>query len=170
MNFRKALPWLMALLILVLDRWTKSLIVQHIRPGTEFVLCPGFSLTHVHNRGIAFSLFASGGMLSRILLHMVIFSAVVMIAWMLVRHGHNRVWAGLSFGLILGGALGNLYDRIAYGWVIDFIRVWIHHGGRLYSWPDFNVADSAITTGAILLLISEFFRKPKEGNDAPNSD
>ncbi len=170
MKLRKTLPWIAALLILILDQWSKNLIVGHIRPGSELVLCPGFSLTHVHNRGIAFSLFASGGPLSRIFLHMVIFSAVVMIAWMLVRHGHHRIWAGLSFGLILGGALGNLYDRIAYGWVIDFIRVWIHRGGRVYSWPDFNVADSAITTGAILLLISEFFRKAEEEDDAPDSD
>lgn len=170
MRFRKALPWLIALVILILDRWTKVLIVKHISPGNEIVLCPGLSLTHVHNSGIAFSLFASGGMLSRIILHIVIFSAVVLIAWMLVRHGHHRVWAGLSFGLILGGALGNLYDRIAYGWVIDFIRVWILKGGRLYSWPDFNVADSAITTGAILLLISEFFKKHEEVDDAPDSD
>jgi len=170
MNVRKAVPWLVAGLVFVLDRWSKSLVVEHIRPGSTWALCPGLSLSHVHNRGIAFSLFASGGMLSRILLHMVIFTAVVMIAWMLVRHGHHRLWAGLSFGLILGGALGNLYDRIAYGWVIDFIRIWVHHGGRLYSWPDFNIADSAITTGAILLLLSEFFRKPEVPEHASDTD
>ena len=119
-------------------------------------VCPGIAISHVHNRGIAFSMFAGGGWASRFLLHLVIVAAVVVIAWMVVRHGQRGVVAGLGFGLILGGAIGNLVDRIVYGWVIDFLHLWIRIGDRYHSWPDFNVADSAITVGAGLLILQEF--------------
>ena len=77
--------------------------------------------------------------------------------------------AGIAFGLILGGAVGNLIDRILYGWVVDFIHVWIRIGGRTRSWPDFNIADAAITCGAVVLIISEIRSARKEDN-APDPD
>jgi signal peptidase II len=97
----------------------------------------------------------------------VILTAVVVIAWMVVRHGHHRILSGLAFGLILGGAVGNLIDRVLYGWVLDFLHVWIRVGDKTWSWPDFNVADSAITVGAVILIFTEIFR-PSEDNDAPD--
>ena len=128
----------------------------------------GQIVTHVRNPGIAFSLFADGGPLTRILLHLVILTAVVVIAWMVVQHGRRRLLPGLAFGLILGGAVGNLIDRVIYGWVLDFIHVWVRVGGRTWAWPDFNIADSAITTGAIVLIVFEILRP--EPDDAPDSD
>jgi signal peptidase II len=127
-------------------------------------------LTHVHNRGIAFSLFSDGGWLTRMLLHGVILAAVVLIAWMLFRHGHRHPVYGLAFGLILGGALGNLVDRVLYGWVIDFIHLWIRLGHRIWSWPDFNLADSSITIGAVVLIAAELRGHRNEGDDASGAD
>jgi len=175
-TMKRILPWMTAIGILFLDRWTKVLVLERLpfSPFTEVRLLPGLSLTHVHNSGIAFSLFADGGPLSKVMLHAVILTSVVVIAWILVRHSGGRVITGLSFGLVLGGAVGNLVDRMLYGWVVDFIHVWITINGRIYSWPDFNVADSAISVGAALLVISELAGRSRlsedEASDAPDSD
>ncbi len=83
---------------------TKSMLMDRLEPGGWIEVMPGFALTHVHNPGIAFSLFADGGPLTRVILHLVIFTSVVIIAAMLVRHAHNSRLAGVAFGLILGGA------------------------------------------------------------------
>lgn len=168
----RILPWATALVILLLDRWTKMLVLEHLphSPLTEIRLLPGLSLTHVHNTGIAFSLFADGGPLTKVLLHAVILTSVVVIAWFLVRHSGERSTTALAFGLILGGAAGNLIDRILYGWVIDFIHVWVEIGGDIHAWPDFNVADSAISVGAVLLVIAEFTASRAESTDASDSD
>lgn len=154
---RSALPWLTAAVVILADRATKALVVEHLPLGSWTPIVPGFALTHVHNTGIAFSLFSGGGWLSRALLHAVILIAVVLIAWMARRHGQHRLMAGFAFGLILGGAVGNLIDRVLYGWVIDFVHLWVRIGERTWSWPDFNVADSAITVGAVLLILNEIF-------------
>ena len=167
---RRALPWLIAIVIIGLDRLTKMLIQSHIEFGSWVSVFPGFGLSHVHNRGIAFSLFADGGFFSRIVLHAVIFTAVIAIAWLLVRQHHRGWWVSSGFGLILGGAIGNLVDRVLYGWVIDFVHVWVRLGDKEYSWPDFNVADSAITVGACLLLIGEFSRSDSKKHDARDED
>lgn len=170
--FGRGFPWIVALVVLVLDRYTKVLVLNNLEIGSWKALIPGVALTHVHNRGIAFSLFAEGGPFSRVILHAVILTAVVLIAWMLVRQPHQRLWAKLAFGLILGGAIGNLVDRILYGWVVDFIHIWVRTSTGSWSWPDFNIADSAITVGAVLLVITEMTSKePKnEDVDAPDSD
>ena len=166
---RAVIPWLTALVILVADRLTKMAVLEHLPHGSRTPVFPGFTLTHVHNPGIAFSLFADGGPVTRALLHLVIFTAVVVIAWMVVRHGHRSAVAGFAFGLILGGALGNLVDRVLYSWVLDFIHLWVRVGDRVLSWPDFNIADSAITVGAVLLVIIEL-RRPETGDHAPDPD
>jgi signal peptidase II len=147
-------------------------VLDRVEYGTWHPVFPGLTLTHVRNPGIAFSLFADGGPLTRVLLHLVILTAVVVIAWMVVRHGRHRVLSGIAFGLILGGALGNLLDRVLYGWVLDFIHVWIKIGGRTWSWPDFNIADSAISTGAVLLILFELVtsEKTESTQHAPDSD
>jgi len=165
---RSWIPWLTALAIVIADRLTKMAVIRNLEYGEWVPVFPGFTITHVRNPGIAFSLFADGGPLTRILLHLVILTAVVVIAWMVVRHGQHRVMPGIAFGLVLGGAVGNLIDRVIYGWVLDFLHVWVRFDGRTWSWPDFNVADSAITVGAILLIIMEFFRPEPE--NAPDSD
>jgi len=166
---RGVLPWIAALLVVGADRITKGMIIARIEPGSWVEVMPGLALTHIHNRGIAFSLFAGGGPLTRMTLHLVIFTSVVIIAAMVVRHGHHSRLAGLAFGLILGGAVGNLIDRVLYGAVVDFVHVWVKIAGRTWSWPDFNVADASITVGALLLIANEFRTQPSEPEDAPDS-
>lgn len=167
---RSAIPWITTLGVVIADRVTKNMLMDRLEPGGWIEVSTGIALTHVHNPGIAFSLFADGGPLTRVILHLVIFTSVVIIAAMLVRHSHNSRLAGVAFGLILGGALGNLIDRILYGWVVDFIHLWVRVGNRGFSWPDFNVADAAITCGAVLLIISEIMNARRKENDAPDSD
>lgn len=169
---RSWIPWLTAGLIIVADRLSKIAVLDHLDHGAWVDVFPGLTLTHVHNPGIAFSLFAEGGPMTRILLHLVILTAVVVIAWMVVRHGRHQVASGIAFGLILGGAIGNLVDRVLYGWVLDFIRVWVRIGDRTWAWPDFNVADSAISVGAVLIILMEIVRPNTvdEGEHAPDSD
>jgi signal peptidase II len=163
------MPWLTAVVIVVADRLTKIAVMANLEHGSWHPVFPGFTLTHVRNPGIAFSLFAEGGALSRVLLHLVILTAVVVIAWMVVRHGRHHLLSGFAFGLILGGAVGNLIDRVLYGWVVDFIHVWVRISDRTWSWPDFNIADSAITTGAVVLIIVELTR-PKDTDSASDPD
>ena len=166
---RSWIPWLTAVVILVADRLTKIAVLEHLPHGSLKRVFPGLDLTHVHNPGIAFSLFADGGPVTRALLHLVIFTAVVVIAWMVVRHGRSSALAGFAFGLVLGGAIGNLVDRVLYSWVLDFVRIWVRIGDRTLSWPDFNVADSAITVGAVLLILIEL-RRPERTDDASDPD
>ena len=165
---RNALPWITAALVVILDRVTKLLVLDHLAVGSWTPVFPGLALTHVHNTGIAFSLFSDGSWLSRVLLHAVILTAVVLIAWMARRHGHHHLLAGLAFGLILGGAVGNLIDRVLYGWVVDFVHLWARIADRSWSWPDFNVADAAITVGAILLILNELLAGRGEPSHAPD--
>jgi len=167
---RTAIPWLTAAFVVAADRATKLLVLDRLELGSWTPVIPGLAITHVHNTGIAFSLFADGGWLSRALLHGVILTAVVLIAWMARRHGHHRLMAGFAFGLILGGAIGNLIDRVLYGWVVDFIHLWVRVGARSWSWPDFNVADSAITVGAILLILNELLAGRDGASHASDSD
>jgi signal peptidase II len=165
---RNALPWITAALVVILDRVTKLLVLDHLAVGSWTPVFPGLALTHVHNTGIAFSLFSDGSWLSRVLLHAVILTAVVLIAWMARRHGHHHLLAGFAFGLILGGAVGNLIDRVLYGWVVDFVHLWARIADRGWSWPDFNVADAAITVGAILLILNELLAGRGEPSHAPD--
>ncbi len=165
---RKALPWLIALVVLIADRASKAAVLHCLIPGTLVPVIPGIALTNVRNRGIAFSLFADAGGTGRLILQAAIAVAVIVIAWIVYRHGGRSVLASTALGLILGGAAGNLLDRILYGWVVDFIHLWISLGGRTWTWPDFNVADSAITVGAILLVLAEL-RRPEKAH-APGTD
>jgi len=165
---RNALPWITAALVVILDRVTKLLVLDHLAVGSWTPVFPGLALTHVHNTGIAFSLFSDGSWLSRVLLHAVILTAVVLIAWMARRHGHHHLLAGFAFGLILGGAVGNLIDRVLYGWVVDFVHLWARIADRGWSWPDFNLADTAITVGAILLILNELLAGRGEPSHAPD--
>jgi len=165
---RKALPWLVALAVLLVDRLSKMAVLHCLVPGAFIPLVPGLALTNVRNTGIAFSLFADAGGTGRLILQIAIALAVVAIAWIVYRHGGRNILASNALGLILGGALGNLLDRVLYGWVVDFIHIWVSFGGRVFAWPDFNVADSAITAGAALLILGEL-RRPEKAH-APGTD
>ncbi len=166
---RRRWPWVLAAAIVVVDRLSKLAIIDQIPYGSHGVpVLPGLMLTHVHNRGIAFGLLNDGGVVTRWLLPFVVVVSVVIIAWLAMRHSASSRTVAASFGLILGGAIGNLWDRIQYGWVVDFLHVWVRVGERRWSWPDFNVADSAITIGAVVLIASELLGGRSEQDEAPD--
>jgi signal peptidase II len=147
--------WLMlaiAALIVLLDRATKLWIIAHIQQGHAIVMIPRiFRLTHVVNTGAAFSIFegTSSPALVRNLLIGFSMIAVAVVLGLIWKMGRSATLTSLALALILGGAIGNLYDRIRFAYVVDFLEVHIVH----YHWPDFNVADSAIVVGACLLLL-----------------
>jgi signal peptidase II len=150
-------PWLLVLsaVVILLDRLSKDWIVAHIRPGGGITIIPKvFRLSHVLNTGAAFSLLenlpANGVRLGLIAFSVL---AVVIVFAMLWRTGRTLSLTSIALALILGGALGNLYDRVRFHHVVDFLAVRIVH----YHWPDFNLADSAIVIGACLLFL-EIFR------------
>ena len=152
--WQRMLPWLaLALLVVFLDQVTKVLIERtfdygDVRPVTDF-----FNLVLTYNKGAAFSFLANAGGWQGKFLTIVGLAASVFILYLLARHGHQRLFA-LALALILGGAIGNVIDRIVYGHVIDFLD--FHWGG--WHWPAFNVADSAIVGGAGLLILDELVR------------
>ena len=147
-------PWLLGIsaLVIALDRITKIWVSRHITEGDAITVLPHvFRISHVENSGAAFSMFASVPNPERTRWMLTAFSllAAVVVLVVLVRVGRRLSLTALSMALVLGGALGNVWDRIRYGVVVDFLEVHIVH----YHWPDFNVADSAIVIGGILLLL-----------------
>jgi signal peptidase II len=146
---------LLSALVILLDRLSKTWIMHHITPGSAIPIIPRvFRLTHVLNTGAAFSLLATFPP-ERVRIGLIAFSvlAAVIVFAMLWRTGRAFTLTSIALALILGGALANLYDRIRFHHVVDFLEVHIVH----YHWPDFNVADSCIVIGACLLII-EIFR------------
>lgn len=171
----RTVPWLLAAAVVVVDRLTKMAVIASIAPGDSVPVLPGLTLTHVRNSGIAFSLFSGGGPATRLILYSVIVAAVCVLAWLTARHEVTASLAPWSLGLVLGGAVGNLIDRLLYhGTVVDFTRVWVRLGERTHSWPDFNVADASITIGAVLLILNEVLhgrrRKGPGATSASDSD
>ena len=154
MSYPVRLPWLLLVsaAIFSADRWTKTWVESHIAIGGAIPVLPGtLRITHWLNEGAAFSLFADTASPRTVRVALVVFTCVAAMAVLiaLVRLGNRVTLTTVALALILGGALGNVHDRIEYGSVIDFIEVHIFN----YHWPDFNVADSAIVTGACLLLL-----------------
>jgi signal peptidase II len=150
---------LIALAVFILDRLSKLWIVTHIPSGQDITVIPRFfRLTHVYNNGAAFSLFADTPSPDKVRWMLIAFSAVAIVIVLAVLQKAGRVvnTTSIALALILGGAVGNLYDRLASRYVIDFLAFNIFG----YHYPDFNVADSCIVIGACLLLL-EVFRAPK---------
>ncbi len=151
--------FLITALVVLLDRLSKLWIIHHIRPGFAITIIPRvFRLTHVLNTGAAFSLFADSLSPGAVRDSLIAFSivAAIIVGALVWRMGREITLTGVALALILGGALGNLYDRLVYSFVVDFLEVHIIH----YHWPDFNVADSCIVIGACLLLIEIFRPQP----------
>jgi signal peptidase II len=152
---RRPVLLLISGIVVLLDRLSKDWIVAHIRPGAGIIIIPRvFRLSHVLNTGAAFSLLENLPP-NGVRLGLIAFSvlAVLVVFAMLWRTGRTLSLTSVALALILGGALGNLYDRVRFHHVVDFLEVRIIH----YHWPDFNLADSAIVIGACLLFI-EIFR------------
>ncbi len=156
--------WLMLVIaaaVIFLDRVTKRWIVAHIVTGGAIVVIPRiFRLTHVLNPGASFNLF-EGSVSSGLVRHFLIgfsFLAVGVVLVLLWRLGQRVSATSVGLALVLGGACGNLYDRVRYGYVVDFLEVHVIH----YHWPDFNVADSAIVIGVSLLLLEMLWPQRSE--------
>ena len=145
-------PWLaLAMLFVLADQLSKLAVLAAFSPGESRPLTSFFNLVLVFNKGAAFSFLASAPGWQTPLLAGIAILAVVIVTWMLWRHpGRTLLNRGLA--LILAGAIGNLIDRLAYGHVVDFLD--FHAYG--WHWPAFNVADSAISVGAVILIIESF--------------
>ena len=156
----RCVHFLLALIVVLLDRWTKRLVAARIPMFTHIQIIPGFfRLTHTENTGAAFSLFAdspshwkTGLLIGFSLIAMVIVSVLL---W---KQRRALTITGIALSLILGGAVGNLWDRVASGRVVDFLLLYV----KQYQWPVFNLADSAIVLGAALLVIEILFSHPKK--------
>jgi signal peptidase II len=158
---RELWRWLgVSALVILLDQLSKMWITSHFVFGENFYVLGVFDLVLAHNTGAAFSFLSDAGGMQRWLFTVIAIVASVWIVWLLRRHSTQTIFA-LALSLILGGALGNLIDRIAYGYVVDFLSF---HWDKHY-FPAFNVADSAITCGA-LLLIFDSFREIRHGTAA----
>ena len=151
--------WLSAAVI-ALDQLTKYWVVAGIRPGEEYPMTSFFSLVLAFNSGAAFSFLAGADGWQRWLFVAVALIASAVMLWLLKRGGRSLFCMGIA--LILGGALGNLCDRIVIGRVVDFLL--FHY--RDWQYPAFNVADSAITIGAALLIVDSFRMRHTEGAPA----
>jgi signal peptidase II len=165
---RDARPWLLAVaaIVIVLDRLSKIWVEHHVDRGRWITVIPGiFRISHVLNNGAAFSMFAESLSSKTVRNVLVAFSvvAVLVVLGMLWKAGREFSTTTFALALILGGALGNLYDRVDMGYVIDFLAVKIYH----YNWPDFNVADSSIVIGACLLLLEIVRGTPQESPGIP---
>ena len=151
----------LAAFVAIFDHGTKKFIVHRMPVGRAHVVIPGLlRITHVVNTGAAFSFLADSSSPDTVRKGLIVFSlaAVLLVGVMLMRTCACFSKTCIALALILGGAIGNLYDRIVYHYVIDFIDV---HVGP-YHWPDFNFADSAIVIGACLLVLEIFRPQPED--------
>jgi signal peptidase II len=147
--------WLsLSALVIVLDQLSKAWINSHFTYGENFRVAELFDLVLAHNTGAAFSFLDDAGGMQRWLFTAIAIIASVWIVWLLRRHSTQVLFAW-ALSMILGGALGNLIDRISYGYVVDFLSF---HWDEYY-FPAFNLADSAITCGAFLLILDSFKEK-----------
>jgi signal peptidase II len=145
--------YLLAVLIVVLDQLTKQWVSSSFSYGESLELLPFLNLTLVHNMGAAFSFLSDAGGWQRWFFAIVsLLVSVVLIVW-LSRLPARQYLLATALALVLGGAVGNLWDRVFLGYVVDFVDVYY----QKYHWPAFNVADTAITIGAILLILESLF-------------
>jgi signal peptidase II len=150
--------WL-SLLVILLDQGTKQLAEAMLTFAQPVTVLPFFDLTLLYNKGAAFSFLSDqAGWQRWFFIALALVVSLVMLAW-LSRLKRDEVWQAVALGLIIGGALGNVIDRILFGHVIDFIHL---HYAEHY-WPAFNVADSAITVGVAVMLLDALVLSTKRG-------
>ena len=149
------LPWLgVALIVLIADQFTKVLILGYYKYGDATVVTSFFNIVRAHNTGAAFSFLAAASGWQRWLFTGLGLAATLFILYMLRTHSGQKLFS-FALACILGGAIGNVIDRLLHGYVVDFLQ--FHWGNRWY-FPAFNVADSAITVGAACLILDELRR------------
>lgn len=148
------LAWLgWASLLLIADQFTKVLIMGSYQLGDSTAVTPFFNVVRVHNSGAAFSFLAGAGGWQRWFFTAIGIGAALLMVWLLKKHAGQKLFA-FAIASILGGAVGNVIDRVLYGHVVDFLD--FHWRG--WHFPAFNVADSAITIGAACLILDELLR------------
>jgi signal peptidase II len=151
------LPWLgLALIVLIADQFTKTLILGYYRLGDATYVTSFFNVVRAHNTGAAFSFLADSSGWQRWFFTAVGVAAAGFIVWLLRSHAGQKLFS-FALALIMGGAIGNVIDRLLHGYVVDFLD--FHIAGRHF--PAFNLADSAITVGAACLVIDELLRVRK---------
>ena len=160
------LKWLwLAVIVIVLDQLTKQIAASVLEMYQPVAVMPMFNWTLMHNTGAAFSFLSDkGGWQRWFFTAIAIIVSAVLIAWT-SKLKTDEKWQAIAFALILGGAIGNVIDRVNYGYVIDFIDVYYQD----YHWPAFNIADSGITVGVTILIIESFrHHKRKETGETNN--
>ncbi len=162
---RNGLIWLvLSVVLLALDQISKSVVVAQMKLGQSIDILPVFNFTYVHNYGAAFSFLSdAGGWQSYFFSTIAISISGLLIYWLKKLPATNKLLC-LAYALVLAGAIGNLVDRLIYGYVIDFLHVYYQQ----WDFPVFNIADVAISMGAALLLLDAFYeqKEAKAGNDA----
>jgi len=145
-------------LVILIDQVTKALIVKHVPFYGSVKVIPGFfNLTHIHNKGAILGIFNSAKTSGiPILLLLLNAAALALVLYYFSKTSEKERAARIGLSLIVGGALGNVIDRIARGFVVDFLEM---YAGKFH-WPTYNVADSCITIGAVILIFSVIFRRP----------
>ena len=147
------LKWLgLSLFAILLDQGTKLAIDSSMKLYQSIPILPFFKLTYVHNTGAAFSFLSEAGGWQRWFFAGLALVISCVIAVWLARLKQHETLLAVALALVLGGAIGNLIDRLAYGYVIDFLDVYY----QTWHWPAFNIADSAITLGVVLMLLESF--------------
>ncbi len=162
-NSARTLYLLIAMIVVVLDRWTKHVVARQISLYAHIQVIPGFfRLTHTENTGAAFSMFADSPSPWKTAM-LVTFSviALVVVSVLLWKNSPAHIVTGIGLSLIMGGALGNLWDRLRSGRVVDFLLFYV----KRYEWPVFNLADSAIVVGAGLLILEILFSRSHHGHE-----
>jgi signal peptidase II len=155
------LGWIVAVLSLIADQVSKNLVLYglHFRalgPAARVDILPFFNMVMVWNRGVSYGLLPAGSFVGTLLLIVLSLAAVAGLSWWLSKA--ERLWLGFGLGLVIGGALGNVIDRVLYGAVADFF----HFYAFGHDWYVFNVADAAITVGVVVLLLDAFIKPEKE--------
>ncbi|PHM61848.1 signal peptidase II [Xenorhabdus ishibashii] len=147
------LRWLwLVVVVLILDLGSKLLVLQHFTLYESMPLIPYFNLTYAQNLGAAFSFLADKGGWQRWFFALVAVAITVVLLVMMYRSNAKQKLSNIAYALVIGGALGNLFDRLVHGFVVDFIDFYVGE----WHWPTFNIADSAICIGAVLIIIESF--------------
>jgi signal peptidase II len=158
---RRILPWLgLSLCVIVLDQITKIWVSATLVLHETIPVLPFFNLRLLHNPGAAWSILATAGGWQRWFLSgLALIVSAIIVVW-ITRLNSQQRWLAFALALILGGAIGNVIDRMMYGYVIDFIDIYYQQ----WHWPAFNIADSAISVGAVMLLIDALWMQGEEKN------
>lgn len=158
------LKWLwLSVVVIALDRVSKYLASNSLNLHEPVSILPFFNLTLMHNQGAAFSFLSQAGGWQRWFFTIIALVMTVVIVQWIRRLSPAETWMAVALALVAGGAVGNVWDRIQLGYVVDFIDVYY----KTWHWPAFNIADSAITVGAFMLIVEGFRGSRKSSRTTP---